>query len=169
MLDKWIEKSCNSNICCKMMNGSVYLIMYTILATGHPDLLPTAGLLISTGWAWWHCAAVQSVQSIIQVKCRKHLAEWLFLCFDCSVYFSLQRCLVPRLTATGTAATRHQPGPATRCRAQTHADTAQSRAGVQPSRSFHNHGEGPFVWLKAPTCTFTFKSISRFYVLGPSP
>ena len=32
---------------------------------------------------------------------------------DCSVYFSLQRCLVPRLTATGTAATLHQPGPAT--------------------------------------------------------
>ena len=112
MLDKWIEKSCNSSICCKMMNGSVCFLVYTILATGHPDLLPTAGLLISTGWSWWHCA-VQSVQSIIQVKCRKHLAEWLFLCFDCSVYFSLQRCLVPRLTATGTAATLHQPGPAT--------------------------------------------------------
>ena len=113
MLDKWIEKSCNSSICCKMMNGSVCFLVYTILATGHPDLLPTAGLLISTGWSWWHCA-VQSVQSIIQVKCRKNLAEWLVLCFDCSaVYFSLQRCLVPRLTATGTAATLHQPGPAT--------------------------------------------------------
>ena len=57
-----------------MMNGSVCFLVYTILATGHPDLLPTAGLLIATGWSWWHCA-VQSVQSIIQVKCRKHLAE----------------------------------------------------------------------------------------------
>ena len=150
MLDKWIEKSCNSSICCKMMNGSVCFLVYTILATGHPDLLPTAGLLISTGWSWWHCA-VQSVQSIIQVKCGKHLAEWLFLCFDVSCPPS--DCHWHR---------RHPP-PArarlTRCRAQTHADTAQSRAGDQPSRSFHNHGEGPFVWLKAPTCTFTFKSI----------
>ena len=43
-----------------------------------------------------------------------------------------------------------------------------SRAGNEPSREIHNHGEGPhqvtraFSCLKVPTSVFTFKTLLRY-------
>ena len=41
-----------------------------------------------------------------------------------------------------------------------------TRASNEPSRKFHDHGEGPYLsWLKVPTCTFKFKIFWRHKTL----
>ena len=41
--------------------------------------------------------------------------------------------------------------------------TSAGKRSIGSTTGFHNHGEGPYSWLKAPTSAFTFKTLLRHY------